>query len=339
MNRIPYGMNLFIRMAYVWGIRFRCATVHIHAISKTMWHAATPRLSLGLTLLLAGVRAADECPPHRKADVARVVRAAWRCDMLPLGGRPGSFKGVNAEIGALAPKRAWQNGSVSNSLARQTQHEFMWSFVAKYRSQLSHHTRCLDWDGWYGGSVFAQVCSELDVIEYGKPFGRTTPKRLRWRADAKRRATRWYLADAHSMASHLDHDSYDLIIANSVFEHLHQPFVAMGEVVKLLKPGGFLFWHTPFEFEQHGVPADYFRYTVAGARALAESAGLVVDTAEPDGGYLAVLSNVLGVGSSFWRPGDLQRQPFPGAEIMHYLSTRMVARKPRQGGAPTTGLG
>ena len=57
-------------------------------------------------------------------------------------------------------------------------------------------------------------------------------------------------------------------------------------------------------------------------------AGLVVETAEPDGGYLAVLSNVLGLGSSFWGAGDLQRQPFPGAEIMHYLSTRMVARKP-----------
>ena len=111
----------------------------------------------------------------------------------------------------------------------QTQHEFMWSFVAKYNSQLAHHTRCLDWDGWYGGSVFAAVCSEVDVIEYGKPFGRVAPKRLRWQA-RRQRAARWYLADAHSMASYLDRGSYDLIIANSVFEHLHQPFVAMGEV-------------------------------------------------------------------------------------------------------------
>ena len=105
----------------------------------------------------------------------------------------------------------------------------MWSFVDKYKSRLAHHTRCLDWDGWYGGSIFAQVCSELDVIEYGKPFGRVAPKRLRWQAQ-RHRAARWYLADAHSMASYLDRGSYDLIIANSVFEHLHQPFVAMGEV-------------------------------------------------------------------------------------------------------------
>ena len=250
--------------------------------------------------------------------------------MLPLGGRPGSFRGVNAEIGAKAPKRVWYNGSVSNSLARQTQHEFMWNFVSKYRAQLSHHTRCLDWDGWYGGSVFASVCSEIDVIEFGSPEGRVKPKRLRWAsARGNKHAARWYLADAHTMSNHLDSGVYDLIIANSVFEHLRQPFVAMAEVFKLLRPGGFLFWHTPFQFEQHGVPADFFRYTMAGARMLAESAGLVVESVEPDGGYLAVLSNVLGIGSSFWgRAGDLQRQPFPGSDIMHYLSTRMVARKP-----------
>lgn len=112
----------------------------------------------------------------------------------------------------------------------QTQHEFMWSFVANYKAQLSHHTRCLDWDGWYGGSVFSQVCTEVDVIEYGKPFGRTLPKRLRWKAKSTRQAARWYLADAHSMASYLEHNSYDLIIANSVFEHFLQPFVVMGEV-------------------------------------------------------------------------------------------------------------
>ena len=35
------------------------------------------------------------------------------------------------------------------------------------------------------------------------------------------------------MASHLDNGVYDLIIAHSVFEHLRQPFVAMGEVFKL----------------------------------------------------------------------------------------------------------
>lgn len=37
--------------------------------------------------------------------------------------------------------------------------------------------RCLDWDGWYGGSIFASVCSEVDVIEFGTPYGRTGGQR------------------------------------------------------------------------------------------------------------------------------------------------------------------
>ena len=88
-----------------------------------------------------GAPGTGECAAHRRHDVAHAVRAAWNCNMLPLGGKPGSFRGINSEVGARAPKRSWYNGSVSNSLARHTQHEFMWSFVTKYRPQLSHHTR------------------------------------------------------------------------------------------------------------------------------------------------------------------------------------------------------
>ena len=62
------------------------------------------------------------------------------------------------------------------------------------------------------------------------------------------------------MSAYLDHSAYDLIIANSVFEHLHNPFLAMREAATLLKPGGLLFWHTPFVYPEHGVPRDFYRY-------------------------------------------------------------------------------
>lgn len=79
-------------------------------------------MSRGGWPLLAAMAAATpprECAPQRRAELARAVRVAWECDWLPLGGTPGSFKGVNQEIGARAPKRSWQNGTVSNSIARQ----------------------------------------------------------------------------------------------------------------------------------------------------------------------------------------------------------------------------
>ena len=33
-----------------------------------------------------------------------------------------------------------------------------------------------------------------------------------------------YSVDAHAMASLIPHDNYDLVVANSVFEHMKQPF-------------------------------------------------------------------------------------------------------------------
>ena len=46
------------------------------------------------------------------------------------------------------------------------------------------------------------------------------------------------------------------------------------QIYLILKPGGYMLWHTPFMFPFHGVPADYFRYTHAGAAAVCEDAGL-----------------------------------------------------------------
>lgn len=274
-------------------------------------------------------------PTHRcvpdlwSAEFVDLIRDGWRAGRLPLGGKPGAFAGMNARLGRTVRKRDWRRGGQSNSISRHLQHRFMWHFVDTYGPRLPPRARCLDWDGWYGGSVFASVCAEVDVIEYARPFGRVATKPLHWARDRGRRATRWFHADAHSMSEHLPAGAYDLVIANSVFEHLSQPFVAMREVTKLLRRGGLLFWHSPFEFEQHGVPFDYFRFTVAGARELASSAGLAVELAEGDGGLGAVLSNVLGLGAKFWADADLRRgENASSAPVGHYMSTRMVARKP-----------
>jgi SAM-dependent methyltransferase len=234
------------------------------------------------------------------------------------------------------PMRDWRRNASSMSVARHTQHKFMWEFVDSYGPTMRKNARCLDWDGWYIGSVFASVCAEKDVIEYGpqRSYKLSQPKNLVWRAPGvAQRATRWYMGDAMTMASVLDHGVYDLIIANSVFEHLKQPFVAMQQIATLLRPGGLFLWHTPFEYENHGVPFDFFRYTVSGARAVAESAGLRVESAAPDGGYVAVLANLLGLGSHHWTDDELARGAdsaalASGTGVGHYLSTRLIARKP-----------
>ena len=270
----------------------------------------------------------------RTAHLAHLLRVGVQRGLLPVSQPPGSFAGLNSALRPRVPKRSWQRGTTSNSLSRHTQHQFMWRFVDSHGPRLraraeseGRKVRCLDWDGWYGGSVFASVCGEVDVIEYGTPYGQVPPRELHWAERRGALATRWYRADTHSMSQLLDRGVYDLIIANSVFEHLHEPAVAMREVAEVLRPGGYLFWHTPFEFEEHGVPHDYYRYTAAGARLLAEGAGLRVELAEADGGYAAVLSNVFGLGTKFWSEAQLQAVE-NASRPRHYLSTRMLAVKP-----------
>ena len=264
-----------------------------------------------------------------------LVRDAVRTHKLPF--TPGGIwlqRGVNQRRGShgeLPPAlRDWRRNASSLSVARHLQHLAMWRFVDDVGPHFQRNARCLDWDGWYVGSIFASLCAQKDVVEFSPPpHRRVAPRQLRWRAEGVGAlATRWYLADAHNISRTLPHAAYDLIIANSVFEHLRSPFVAMRELALLLRPGGLLFWHTPFEYEFHGVPHDYFRYTVSGARAIAEDAGLVVDRADRDGGYTAVLSNVLGLASHHWTVAELAQRRARAQPTEHYLATIMVAHKP-----------
>ena len=75
------------------------------------------------------------------------------------------------------------------------------------------------------------------------------------------------------------------------------------------------------------MPHDYFRYTVACARNLAERSGLRVELAENDGGFLAVFSNLIGIGAKVW-PKESLLTVDNSSKPKHYLSTRMLARKP-----------
>lgn len=249
----------------------------------------------------------------RSQQFVSLLRNAVLSGQLPFTNPRRQFTGsVNAEVPGrdgrlVVPMRDWRRGAQSNSISRQTQHAFMWRFVDEYGPKLRKRARCLDWDGWYVGSIFDSICAVKDVVEYARPLGRSVPvKPLKWAVDGVV-ASHWYHADAHNMSEVLEHGVYDVVIANSVFEHLHQPFEAMKQIATVLRPGGYLFWHTPFEYERHGSPDDFFRYTTSGARTIAESAGLHVDFSEGDGGFAAVFSNLLGLGAKFWSDEELQR--------------------------------
>jgi SAM-dependent methyltransferase len=66
----------------------------------------------------------------------------------------------------------------------------------------------------------------------------------------------------------VESDSYDIIIANSVLEHLKNPELAISEWFRALKPGGKLFLQTNFLFQEHSSPDDYFRFSIYGLHEL-----------------------------------------------------------------------
>lgn len=61
---------------------------------------------------------------------------------------------------------------------------------------------------------------------------------------------------------------FDSILCTEVIEHVVQPFDAITEIHRLLKPGGMLFLTTPFNFRIHGPLPDCWRFTEHGLRVL-----------------------------------------------------------------------
>jgi len=55
--------------------------------------------------------------------------------------------------------------------------------------------------------------------------------------------------------------SFDLVLSDQVLEHTEQPFVAMREAARVLKPGGLMAHTTCFLNPVHDDPGDYWRFT------------------------------------------------------------------------------
>jgi SAM-dependent methyltransferase len=81
--------------------------------------------------------------------------------------------------------------------------------------------------------------------------------------------------------------SFDTVMALSVLTYLRDPGALPREAARVLKPGGALLFEATQMAPLHDPPHDYFRFTVHGARHLAEAAGLEWVEAIPIGGMWA----------------------------------------------------
>ena len=70
--------------------------------------------------------------------------------------------------------------------------------------------------------------------------------------------------------------TFDSLVANEVFEHVFNPDQFLGEVSRVLKPGGMMLMTVPFVWDEHEQPRDFARYSSFGIRAILEKHGFEI---------------------------------------------------------------
>lgn len=67
--------------------------------------------------------------------------------------------------------------------------------------------------------------------------------------------------------------TFDLVLSTQVLEHVERPERYLAEASRVLRPGGRLFVSTHGQYEQHGFPDDFHRWTTTGLIRAFENAG------------------------------------------------------------------
>lgn len=83
--------------------------------------------------------------------------------------------------------------------------------------------------------------------------------------------------------------SFDSILCNQVLEHVFNPDEFLGEVMRVLKPGGKLLLTIPFVWDEHEQPHDYARYSSFGLRVLLEKQGFRIEAHKKIGADASIL--------------------------------------------------
>ena len=88
-----------------------------------------------------------------------------------------------------------------------------------------------------------------------------------------------------------------MVICEQVLEHVVDPWRAARTLRQLSRPRGYILASTPFLIRVHEEPADFWRFTLDGLRALLGSADLEVERLESWGNRACVRANF-----RYWAP-------------------------------------
>lgn len=63
-------------------------------------------------------------------------------------------------------------------------------------------------------------------------------------------------------------DSFSTVFSICVLEHVPNPFIAVNEMHRILKPNGLIYVTVPFIYRFHEAPRDYWRFTSDGVNEI-----------------------------------------------------------------------
>jgi len=112
---------------------------------------------------------------------------------------------------------------------------------------------------------YASEEKTLEVGAYGRPsYGCFFPNRIG--IDVREGPGVDRVASVYQLP--FSDNEFQIVLCMSVLEHLEEPYRAVAEMHRVLKPGGRIIVSVPFLFPIHDAPGDYWRFTKYGLKHL-----------------------------------------------------------------------
>lgn len=135
---------------------------------------------------------------------------------------------------------------------------------------------------------------------------------------------------AHADALPLEDSAVDAALLTQMLEHVPNPAAVLGEVARVVRPGGGIFLTVPFVWELHELPFDFWRFTPGSLDRLLAQAGFTeVQIEARNDCFSTVAQLMLNLGAVMGRASDGQdSERAAAAELLGQLAERIAALAP-----------
>lgn len=82
-----------------------------------------------------------------------------------------------------------------------------------------------------------------------------------------------YFPDVDAEDLPFEDEKFDCIIFNQILEHCKRPWICINEAYRVTKKEGIIILSSPFFYQIHDWPGDYYRFTPDGLIAMSSSSG------------------------------------------------------------------